>query len=239
MLSWKIKWLLVVSLVANLILMGIHSKSSGFSMLANKGTSIIEGTQEEGETTSYSHRKSLFELLPVHENSIVFLGDSLTEYNEWHEEFGKEWILNRGISGDTTSGILKRLDHIIDIKASKIFLMVGINDLGNGKSVGSITDNNEKIVKKILKESPGTELYLESCLPINADLYGNRLNNQDVKKVNSNLQTIAMKYNLTYIDLYSVMLDGDSLNKNYTKDGLHLNGEGYSTWKKALAKFIT
>jgi lysophospholipase L1-like esterase len=238
-LSWKIKLLLVVSLVSNIILIGINTKSGGFSPLVNNGVSLIDkGVQEEEETTSYSHRKSLFKLLPVYEDSIVFLGDSLTEYNEWHEVFGEKWILNRGISGDTTRGVLNRLDDIIEIKASKIFMMVGINDLANGMSVNSITDNNEKIVKKILKQSPGTELYLESCLPINVDLYGNKLNNQDVKKLNSNLQSIAIKYNITYIDLYTVMLDGSNLNKNYTRDGLHLNGEGYSVWKKSLAQFI-
>ena len=45
------------------------------------------------------HRASVFEVLPVHSDHLVFVGNSLTQGNEWWEAFNNPPILNRGISG--------------------------------------------------------------------------------------------------------------------------------------------
>jgi lysophospholipase L1-like esterase len=47
-------------------------------------------------------------------------------------------------------------------------------------------------------------------------------------------EALAEKYKITYIDLYSKMLDGNELSKNYTKDGIHLNGEASGYGKMLL-----
>lgn len=71
---------------------------------------------------------------------IVFLGDSLTEGMEWSELFSDPNILYRGIGTDTLRGIFERLDNIITLKLEKIFIIAGINDVGNGKSNSSIIE---------------------------------------------------------------------------------------------------
>jgi lysophospholipase L1-like esterase len=64
--------------------------------------------------------------------SIVFLGDSITDFFRVNEFFPGVYVINRGISGDTTDGVLNRLaESVYELSPSKIFLMIGTNDLGN------------------------------------------------------------------------------------------------------------
>src|SRR5271165_261445 len=55
-------------------------------------------------------RRGLFALSKMQTASIVMLGDSLTEGGPWLELTGCPSIVNRGIGGDTTKGVLGRLD---------------------------------------------------------------------------------------------------------------------------------
>ena len=62
---------------------------------------------------------------------IVFLGDSLIDFFPIQDFFPRVKIYNRGIAGDTTKDLLKRLDNVIELKPSKLFLQIGTNDLVN------------------------------------------------------------------------------------------------------------
>ncbi len=77
------------------------------------------------------------------DKAIVMLGDS-------HSEYGKDWnrffpnaskIINRGIIGDDSRGISKRLNQILPYNPSKIFFECGTNDLSHGWTV-DCNDNN-------------------------------------------------------------------------------------------------
>jgi len=69
-----------------------------------------------------------------------FLGNSITDYCDWYELFGKLNIKNREIGGD---GVIDRLDEVTSSKPKQIFLMIGINDLGKKRSVNQIlTDSS-------------------------------------------------------------------------------------------------
>jgi hypothetical protein len=57
----------------------------------------------------YQHKKQRFESYKT-KADIVMIGDSITDGAEWHEMFPQLNIVNRGISGDTTVGVLNRLD---------------------------------------------------------------------------------------------------------------------------------
>ncbi|MCH4237440.1 MAG: hypothetical protein LKF66_05785, partial [Clostridium tyrobutyricum] len=60
----------------------------------------------------YLAKESQFETLNIKSSDIVFLGDSITNRCEWEEVFNNSSIKNRGIDGDTTDGILNRLNTI-------------------------------------------------------------------------------------------------------------------------------
>jgi GDSL-like Lipase/Acylhydrolase family len=59
---------------------------------------------------------------------VVMLGDSITAQGEWAKLFPEEKILNLGLSGDTSAGLLNRLDDVVGRKPRVVFLMIGIND---------------------------------------------------------------------------------------------------------------
>jgi len=71
--------------------------------------------------TYYGQRQSLFELLPISSDDIVFLGNSITDGAEWGELFADIHVKNRGISGDITDGVLARLGNILRGKPKKIY----------------------------------------------------------------------------------------------------------------------
>ena len=188
----------------------------------------------------YRHKKSQFEILPKLNDSIIFLGDSLTDEGEWIELLGNTNIVNRGISGDTTRRILNRLDAIIQTKPKQIFLMVGINDFVNeNKSVGEVLSKYKVILEEFQKQIPETEVFLQSVLPVNNNINYFLVNNENVIRFNQKLQEIAKEFNHQYIDIFSLLADSENqLDAIYTTDGVHLNGKAYLNWKEAVEKYI-
>ena len=90
---------------------------------------VDKDTGVDLDAANYAHRESLFELLPKPQNRIVFAGDSLTQGGEWAEFYCG--ALNRGIGGDTSEGMMKRIRTITALNPRAVFLMVGSNDLYN------------------------------------------------------------------------------------------------------------
>jgi len=73
----------------------------------------------------FYHKKSFFEQHGEHNYDVVFIGDSITDGAEWEDLFPSLKIANRGIGGDRTDGVLKRLDSIYSTSASRAFIMIG------------------------------------------------------------------------------------------------------------------
>jgi lysophospholipase L1-like esterase len=248
--SWTPK-ILVLSLALNLVFAFFASaviiKKGGMAPLAKTLLSIFQTKSSSRNyhlklsyPPSYHYHKSIYESLPDEENEIIFLGDSITDNGEWSELFKDLKVKNRGIQGDRTDGILKRLSEVLSSSPQKIFLMIGYNDLSRGVKIDVIVANYEKIVQTTKARSPGTQIYIQSVLPINTNFYKGRVKNRDVIKLNRRLRQLSNKYNSIYIDLYSSFCDDDrQLNIHFAgKDGLHLNGKGYLKWKSILEDFV-
>src|SRR3954470_24562286 len=74
--------------------------------------------QRVGDTISvlgdvYKTRMAQFESEPVVTGKIIFLGNSITQGGDWKKLLNDSTIINRGIGGDITFGVLKRLDDVI------------------------------------------------------------------------------------------------------------------------------
>ncbi len=189
------------------------------------------------------NRDKLFEALPRDTGSIIFLGTSLTENFELNELLGRCNIKNRGITADKTEGILNRLQPIIEDQPKKLFLEAGVNDLGKGVSIQELISNYNKILDRLQKESPGTQLFIQNVLPVSNTgeypAYNNPKVNADIKTVNKELLAIAEKRKLTYIDLYSKFeLNGEINPKYVISDGIHLTGPAYAVWTEILRPYI-
>ena len=72
----------------------------------------------------------------VVDNNYLFLGDSITEQYDLKEYYEGYPVVNSGVSGDFTSSIVENMKkRVYDYNPSKVFLLIGINDLRNGKDV--------------------------------------------------------------------------------------------------------
>ena len=174
------------------------------------------------------------------EDRIIFLGDSLTEWGNWEELFPDQEIMNFGIAGNTTTDLLRRLDKIYRHKASKLFLMIGINDIGESSEVNDILSNYEKIIQRLKNERPDLKIHLISVLPVMYNKFpGSGINQENVRVLNEGIRQIAVENDISYIDLTSLFADENgNLNKIYTIDGIHLSKEGYKKWKEGITNYI-
>lgn len=153
---------------------------------------------------------------------------------------GQQAYPQQGHSGDTSYGILDRLDEVTAGKPAKVFLMIGINDLARNTPAAVVANNCKRIVKRIKTESPRTRIYLQSLLPTN-DTFNKLPNhcNKDalILEVNSALAVLAKEENVGLIDLYVHFSDSaGKLKKELTWDGVHLTAAGYVLWADLLRK---
>ncbi|MDP3914690.1 MAG: GDSL-type esterase/lipase family protein [Bacteroidota bacterium] len=211
-----------------------------FSLLLG---SLALFSQENKFGTYYNQRLSLFEKLPDTKDEIIFLGNSITDGGEWCELLGNPNAKNRGISGDTTEGVLFRLNEVTRSKPAKVFLLIGINDLSRGVSKDTVYSNICRIADRIKKDSPKTKVYIQSILPVNDSfgLFKNHTNKAaDVLWVNAQLKSWCEKEQFQYFELYSRFKNPDSelLNPELTNDGLHLKGDGYLLWAETIKSYL-
>ena len=184
----------------------------------------------------------------VVDNNYLFLGDSITEQYDLKEYYEDYPVVNSGVSGDYTSSIVKDMKkRVYDYNPSKVFLLIGINDLRKGNDVSKIVSNTKEIIELIKENRPYSEIYLESIYPINktdddkiSDSVKNiKFDNEKIIEVNDLLKDLAKDEKITYVDLYNKLIDDDgNLNISYTKDGLHISSEGYECITKELMKYI-
>lgn len=193
-------------------------------------------------TELYYQRASLFDVLPVDSNSIVMLGNSLTHGCEWHELFGMPNVLNRGINGDIVQGIRERIEPIVKGHPKKIFLLTGVNDVSHHLTADSIVTALGSLISYIREQTPETQLYVESLLPINNSFkrYKNIFGKEQViRDINAKLEGVVKSKGATWINVYPAFCDEESnLRSDLTNDGLHLLGPGYMIWRDLLLPYV-
>ena len=181
----------------------------------------------------YRLRYLQFALDPQPEHSIIFLGDSMTDNGNWKDLFPREHVINMGIGGDTTQGILNRLPQVIRLKPKKIFLMVGTNDLCYNRSIPDTLANYDTILALLQESLPDTELYVESVLPFNDRIFPVHYlrTNDNITVLNDGIRQLAAAHGLPYLDITSDFTNNNGrLAADLTVDGLHLNHSGYEIW---------
>lgn len=190
----------------------------------------------------YGKRIQEFKNEPLEFGEIVFIGNSITEGGlDWSGKFGIEHIRNRGIAGDVTDGVMKRLNEITYFKPKAVFILIGINDLFSlhheednpalkydkvVQSLEYIGKNILKIAKIIHRKSPVTKIYVRTLLPTRRQYL-----KEDILLVNKMIRKNEVKGYYEVIDFYAQFVDTKGeLIEQLTKDGVHLNYKGYEKW---------
>jgi lysophospholipase L1-like esterase len=167
---------------------------------------------------------------------IVFIGDSLTQRYPLQDFYPGMHVYNRGIDGETTTGLLKRLSiSVFDLKPNIVVLQIGTNDLQLiGMPMEETVKKIHTIIEKILEFKANMKILLVSLYPVNETseklvekiVVGPR-KNIDLQAINQKLKTFS---SVTFVDVYPHLLDDQGqLDMKNTKEGLHLSLQGYAT----------
>ncbi|MCS5720572.1 SGNH/GDSL hydrolase family protein [Herbiconiux sp. CPCC 203407] len=166
-------------------------------------------------------------------SKTVFVGDSLTEGGRWQEWFPELEAVNLGVGGDTTEGLIERLDEVAAEQPDTVVLLIGTNDVANRRAVEHVVRNIETILVTLRNELPDARILLQSVLPRGREYA------EFVKEINRHVWQFAATVRAHYLDLWPVMAEPDGeLNPAYTEDRLHLNDAGYEAWLSELRPAI-
>ncbi len=152
---------------------------------------VIDSSYNNGH---YQHRLAFFRAMPDQKKEIVFVGNSITEMGEWQELLPGRPVVNRGISGDVTYGILARIDEVLSSRPAKIFILSGVNDLKRGIPVDTIAKTFERILVRMKMGSPKTKVFVESVLPVNESMLAaqyKKVTNEVITALNLQFRAIA------------------------------------------------
>ena len=178
---------------------------------------------------------------------IVFIGDSITDLYVLEDHYADLPLecYNRGISGDSTTGVLNRIKiSLYDIEPSIVVLMIGTNDINGGLREDVIIDRYTHIVDGIYANLPGVELYCMSIIPQNSQLeeYTSiRIDHTTPKimSVNEKICQLAEEKRATYLDLFTLVADDNNhLIRDYSDDGIHLNHAGLTVWTNLIKPYL-
>ncbi|MBU0697767.1 MAG: hypothetical protein KKE39_14760, partial [Bacteroidetes bacterium] len=171
----------------------------------------------------------------------IFFGDSMTENLQTCLN-NSDSILNMGIGGDFSEGLIERASDVTRLSPDNLFIMIGVNDVLADLPVTQIQKNYEMLIDIIKTQSPKTTIFIQSTLPVRSMTGKSRFMrrcNTNIASLNNFLYKLTEEKRITYIDMYSTFLNTDNdLKIELTTDGIHLNQKGYSIWKNYLNQYL-
>ena len=172
--------------------------------------------------------------------AVVFLGDSITQM--WGGGLGAAFpgvkVANRGISGDTSRGVLIRLkEDVLALDPAALVLLIGTNDIDEGATPEVIAGNVTLILAAVKQHNPRTPVILCQVMPSAASMK----RPADTIKTLNTLLLAAVKNDPQVIPLDTWRLfadaNGDAPASEFP-DLLHPNEIGYAKWAAALRPLL-
>ncbi len=168
--------------------------------------------------------------------ALVFLGDSITQ--GWGDNFRGNFpgvkTANRGISGDTTRGLLIRLEEdVLALDPAGIVLLIGTNDIDVQVSPSDIAGNVKLLLDRIAEHDAEMPVVLCQVMPTSGTK--NRPTDK-IRELNRRLAELARgNEQVTVVDTHTLFAnaEGDAKPEEFP-DLLHPNGAGYAKWRAAL-----
>lgn len=183
---------------------------------------------------------------------MILIGDSLIfgygvdKSKSWVHRLNKEYninLLNKGINGSTSTDMLSRFT--VDVtrnNPSSIFIMAGTNDFLSNRSLISVLENLEIMIKESLYITydviigiPPTivkEMAYEKFME--TDTYDYAIKN--LAFLREGIIDLCSKYSIKYLDFYTLTLN--NLDKDIFLDGIHLTEKGNDIILKEFIKLL-
>jgi lysophospholipase L1-like esterase len=172
---------------------------------------------------------------------LLFVGDSITDgwrnggQPIWDQNWAQYKPANFGIGGDTTQGVLWRMQNgeLDGYKARLIVLMLGTNNINRNPN-DEIVDGDRLIVEEFKKRQPQAKVLVLGIFPraVKAD----DPYRASIKDINSKLAKLADNKQVFFMDFGEKFLAPDgTLTPEIMPDALHPNLKGYKIWAEAMA----
>ena len=174
----------------------------------------------------------------------IMFGDSITQFwsNYDADFFETNNLINKGISGQTTSQMLERFDNdVLKLQPQTVVILAGINDIAENSGPISIEEIIQNIILMVNKAlQANIEVILCSVLPANRFYWNLKIKPSDkVIELNILLKNYAKSNSLKFIDYFTAMVDDtNGLYSHYGADGVHPNLEGYIKMKSILEPYL-
>jgi acyl-CoA thioesterase-1 len=168
-------------------------------------------------------------------HNILFFGDSLTAgyglkdakteslpalIQQRIDMAGLDYhVINGGLSGDTTSGGLYRLDYWINRPVAVFVLELGINDIIRGIPPRTTANNLQAIIDRVKQKHPGVKIALMG-MEIPAFIPGTF-----ATQFKAIFRKLAEENNTAFVPFY--LQDVAGITHLNLPDRLHPNAEGY------------
>ena len=178
---------------------------------------------------------------------VVFIGDSITDnWYKFHSEFfTSNNYLGRGISGQVTAQMLARFQSdVVNHHPKTVVILAGTNDIAMNHGYVSLDHIFENIVSMAqIAKANKIKVILCSVLPAEKYRWSWEISSEraisSIRELNAKIKSYAEANGHKYADYYSVMDDGKcGLKKEYQRDAVHPNVEGYYVMEEVIQKIL-
>ena len=180
---------------------------------------------------------------------LLLMGDSITDF--WRnadgpfagkavleKNFGKWRIANFGIAGDTTQGVLYRLQNGegTGFSPKAVMLMIGTNNVGRNTGE-EIAEGIGAVTLSLRKSFPDANILLLAVFPRAAP---NDPMRKTIAEINQKISKLHDGQKIHYLDIGAKFLDADgNIPRDVMSDALHPSTKGYEIWAEAVKDPLT
>ena len=183
---------------------------------------------------------------------LLFMGDSITDWWRnpgggpgtngaipyggkavFEKYFGALKVANFGIAGDTTQGVLWRLQNGEGqgYKPKAVMLMIGTNNTGRN-SPPEIAMGIAAVVFELRRDFPEAKILLLAVFPRSGPASNVRA---QIDEINEMISALHDNIHVFYLDIGCNFLAPDgSVPQDIMSDGLHPTSKGYEIWAEAV-----
>ena len=179
-------------------------------------------------------------------DDTVFLGDSRTEGFHLYSglEEGQylyavgatvESVFTKATQ-ETEGGKVPILDALAELECGKVYIMLGVNELGWPRSE-VFQEQYGKVIDRVREDHPEAKVVIQSLLPVSAkqEAKGSYVNNRRIAEFNALLEDLAAEKDCPYLNVAEAVTGEDGcLRPELTTDGVHLNTRGCQAWLEYL-----
>lgn len=191
------------------------------------GTLTVSGSATEEDFTTEDYY-----------SDAVFLGDSIIGGIQEYGFLSSAHV----VAGNnlTTTKAVSEVGSVADLNPSKVFIMVGLNDVNFGsKGADAIAEDLITLAGEVKSSCPTAKVYILSLLPVTSGFEArdtNKISQSAIDDVNDTVSVLAASAGYSYIDIASAYKDGTGyMGSDYTTNGMNLGHDYYPYFLNSIA----